>query len=145
MAGQTYDSNNIFAKILRGEVPCHKVYEDAATFVFMDIMPRTDGHALVIPKMPARNILDASPQILTPLIQTTQRVAKAAMKAFGADGVAISQFSEPASGQEVFHLHVHVLPRYEGVEMRRPGIRADDAILVQHAEKLKAALNTQDA
>lgn len=140
MKTEGYDSNNIFAKILRGEIPCHKVYEDADTFVFMDIMPRTDGHALVIPKRPARNILDASPDILTPVIHTAQRIAKAAMKAFNADGIVVTQYSEPASGQVVFHLHVHILPRYEGVEMRPPGIRADDAVLVGHAEKLKAAL-----
>jgi histidine triad (HIT) family protein len=135
-----YDSNNIFAKILRKEAPCHWVYEDDHTLVFMDIMPRSDGHALIIPKQPARNILDASPGLLVPLIQTTQRVAKAAKKAFAADGVMLSQFSEPAGGQEVFHLHFHVLPRYTGVNLRPAGIRADDALLAQHAEKLKAAM-----
>jgi histidine triad (HIT) family protein len=136
-----YDSNNIFAKILRGEAPCHKVYEDDETFVFMDIMPRSDGHTLIIPKREARNILDASPDLLVPVIQTTQRIAQAAMRAFNADGVMVTQFSEPAGGQVVFHLHFHVLPRYEGVELRPAGIRGDDAVIAEHAEKLRQALS----
>jgi histidine triad (HIT) family protein len=140
MQALAYDPNNIFAKILRGEAPCHFVQQDADTFVFMDIMPRTDGHTLVIPKQPVRNILDAPPSVLGPLIETTQRVAIAAKKAFGADGMTISQFSEPAGGQVVFHLHVHVMPRYEGVALRPPGAMADNALLAAHAEKLKAAL-----
>ena len=118
MSAPAYDPNNIFAKILRKEAPCDFVYEDADTFVFMDIMPRSDGHALIIPKAPARNILDASPGLLAPLIATTQRVAIAAKKAFNADGITVAQFSEPAGGQVVFHLHVHVLPRFAGVELR---------------------------
>jgi histidine triad (HIT) family protein len=140
MTSPNYDPDNIFAKILRKEAPCHFVYEDDATFVFMDIMPRTDGHALVIPKQAARNILDASPELLVPVIQTTRRVAIAAKKAFAADGISISQFSEAAGGQVVFHLHVHVLPRFQGQDLRPAGIRADDAILAQHAQRLKAAL-----
>lgn len=135
-----YDPNNIFAKILRKEAPCYFVYEDADTFVFLDIMPRADGHALVLPKQPARNILDASPSLLVPVIQTTQRVAIAAKKAFNADGVTVQQFSEPAGGQIVFHLHVHVLPRYEGVALRPPGIMADSKVLEAHAAKLRSAL-----
>jgi histidine triad (HIT) family protein len=135
-----YDPNNIFAKILRKEAPCHFVYEDADTFVFLDIMPRSDGHALVIPKKPARNILDASPSLLIPVIHTTQRVAIAAKKAFNADGVTIQQFSEHAGGQIVFHLHMHVLPRYEGVALRPPGIMGDSKLLEAHAAKLRAAL-----
>jgi histidine triad (HIT) family protein len=140
MSAPAYDPNNIFAKILRKEAPCHFVYEDADTFVFMDIMPRSDGHALVIPKAPARNILDASPTLLAPLITTTQRVAIAAKKAFSADGITVTQFSEPAGGQVVFHLHVHVLPRYVGVELRPAGIMGDSALIKENAEKLKAAL-----
>jgi histidine triad (HIT) family protein len=135
-----YDPDNIFAKILRKEAPCYFVFEDADTFVFMDIMPRTDGHALIIPKQPARNILDVSPAILPPLVHTAQRVAVAAKKAFNADGITIMQFSERAGGQIVFHLHVHVLPRYEGVDLRPAGIMADGALLEQHAAKLRAAL-----
>ncbi len=135
-----YDPNNIFAKILRKEAPCHFVYEDADTFAFMDIMPRSDGHTLVIPKKPARNILDAGPSILGPLILTVQRIAISAKTAFSADGITISQFSERAVGQIVFHLHFHVLPRYAGVELRPPGIMGDSALIAQHAEKLRAAL-----
>jgi histidine triad (HIT) family protein len=135
-----YDPGNIFAKILRQEIPCNFVWEDADTFVFMDIMPRSDGHTLVIPKAPARNILDAPATMLAPLIGTVQRVAIAAKKAFGAGGMTISQFSEPAGGQVVFHLHVHVIPRYEGIALRPAGIMADGALLQAHAAKLKAAM-----
>jgi histidine triad (HIT) family protein len=135
-----YDPNNIFAKILRKEIPCNFVWEDADTFVFMDIMPRSDGHTLVIPKAPARNIFDAPAGLLAPLITTVQRVAIAAKKAFGADGMTISQFSEPAGGQVVFHLHVHVIPRFEDVALRPAGIMADAALLQEHAAKLRAAM-----
>ena len=106
-----YDNNNVFAKILRGELPAQKVYEDAETLAFMDIMPRCDGHMLVIPKTPARNMLDASPAQLAACMATVQKVAAAAMKAFGAGGITLQQFNEPAGGQVVFHLHFHVLPR----------------------------------
>jgi histidine triad (HIT) family protein len=140
MVAPAYDPDNIFAKILRKEAPCYFICEDADTFVFLDIMPRSDGHALVIPKSPARNILDAAPGLLVPVIHTAQRVAIAAMKAFRADGITVSQFSEAAGGQVVFHLHMHVLPRYTGVDLRPPGIMADRAILESHAAKLRAAL-----
>ena len=140
MTTVAYDENNIFAKILRKEAPSHSVYEDDATFVMMDIMPRSDGHSLVITKYACRNILDAPPHLLPALIATVQKVAIAASKAFNADGVAISQFSEAAAGQVVFHLHVHVLPRLAGVELRAAGIRANDALLADHAAKLRAAL-----
>ena len=140
MTAPAYDPNNIFAKILRKEAPCYFVFEDADTFVFMDIMPRADGHALVIPKKAARNILDATPEILTPLIHTVQRVAIASKKAFNADGTTVSQFSERAGGQVVFHLHVHVLPRFDGVDLRPPGIMGDGAALEQNAAKLRAAM-----
>jgi histidine triad (HIT) family protein len=135
-----YDPNNIFAKILRKEAPCHFICEDADTFAFLDIMPRSDGHTLVIPKQPARNIFDASPALLVPVIQMVRRIAIAARKAFNADGMTVMQFSEPAGGQIVFHLHMHVIPRYEGVAMRPPGIMADSAVLERHAGKLRAAL-----
>ena len=140
MAAPAYDPNNVFAKILRKELPCHFICEDADSFVFLDIMPRSDGHALVIPKAPARNILDASPSLLVPVIHMAQKVAIAAMKAFNADGTIVTQFSEPAGGQVVFHLHVHVIPRYEGVDLRPAGIMADNALLEQHAAKLRAAM-----
>ncbi len=140
MNAPAYDPNNIFAKILRREAPCHFVCEDSDTFVFMDIMPRSDGHALVVPKHPVRNILDAPQSILTPLIQMTQKVAIAAKEAFGADGVTVTQFSEPAGGQVVFHLHVHVIPRFDGVALRSGGVIGDSALLAAHADKLKAAM-----
>ena len=136
-----YDRDNVFAKILRAEFPCHKVHEDDGTIVIMDIMPRGDGHALVIPKAPSRNILDIQAKDLSALYATVQRVAKAAMSAFDADGVTIQQFNEPAGGQVVFHSHVHVLPRKEGVALRpHTGERADDAVLAQQAERLRRAL-----
>ena len=140
MPAPAYDPDNIFAKILRREAPCHFVHEDADTFVFMDIMPRSDGHALVVPKHPVRNILDAPQSVLAPLIVMTQRVAIAARKAFNADGITVSQFAEAAGGQIVFHLHMHVIPRYEGVELRKGGIMAPGALLSEHAARLKAAL-----
>src|SRR5438045_17171 len=110
-----YDPQNPFAKILRGEFPSYKVYEDDHTLAFLDIMPRSVGHTLVIPKAPARNILDISPEDFAHVAGVTQNVARAAMTAFDADGITIQQFSEPAGGQVVFHLHVHVMPRHEGV------------------------------
>ncbi|KAI94460.1 HIT family hydrolase [Rhodomicrobium udaipurense JA643] len=140
MSAPAYDPNNVFAKILRGELPCHFVHEDADSFAFMDIMPRVDGHTLIIPKAPVRNILDASPAVLAPVIATAQRIAVAAKKAFDADGVSLWQFSEPAGGQVVFHLHFHILPRKTGDELRPLGIMADNDLLAKHAEKLKAAL-----
>ena len=136
----TYDPDNIFAKILRGELPCHKLYEDAETFVFLDIMPRADGHCLVIPKTPCRNILDASEAQMTAVMRSTQKMARALMVAFDAPGVTLQQFNEAAGGQEVFHLHVHLLPRQEGDRLRPPGQMADNEVLAGHAEKIRAAL-----
>lgn len=136
-----YDDNNIFAKILRGELPAHKVYEDAATLAFMDIMPRGDGHCLVIPKKAARNILDVDAGSLAAVMATTQKLAQAVMKAFAADGVTVQQFNETAGGQVVFHLHVHVIPRFEGVTLRpHTGQMEKPEILAANAEKLRAAL-----
>jgi len=137
----SYDQNNIFAKILRGELPCYKVHEDEHTLVFLDIMPRCPGHALVIPKAPARNILDISADDFAHVARTAHKVANAAMKAFSADGVVVAQFSEPAAGQEVYHLHMHVMPRKDGVELLPPATRKEDAkVLEEHAAKLIAAL-----
>lgn len=135
-----YDPTNIFAKILRGEVPCHKVYEDDHTFVFMDIMPRAEGHALVVPKTPSRNILDAKLEDLAYVIATAQKVARAAMVAFNAEGITLQQFSEPAGGQVVFHTHVHVVPRHEGVHLQPPGIMGDNAKIAENAVKLRDAI-----
>lgn len=137
----SYDNDNVFAKILRGEMPCHKIYEDDKTFSFLDIMPRADGHTLVIPKAPSRNLLDVSSEDLTAVINTTQRIAKAAHQAFDADGVTLHQFSEAAGGQIVFHLHFHILPRHDGIDLRAPGTMAENDVLEAHAEKLRAALS----
>jgi histidine triad (HIT) family protein len=137
-----YDDTNVFAKILRGELPSHKIYEDADTFAFMDIMPRGDGHCLVIPKQPSRNIFDADPESLAAVMRTTQKLARAAMKAFSADGVTVQQFNEPAGGQVVFHLHVHILPRFEGVALKpHTGQMEKPEILAVNAEKIMAALD----
>jgi histidine triad (HIT) family protein len=135
-----YDPDNIFVKIMRGEMSCHKVYEDEHTFAFMDIMPRSDGHTLVIPKNGSRNILDAAPQDLAHLVAAAQKIAKAAMKAFNADGVSLAQFSEPAGGQVIFHTHFHILPRYEGVDLGPTGKRGDDAKIAENARLLREAL-----
>jgi histidine triad (HIT) family protein len=137
----SYDINNVFAKILRGEIPCHKVYEDAHTLAFMDVMPQADGHTLVIPKQPSRNLLDADSAALGPLMASVQKVAQAVQKAFGAEGILIQQFNEPAAGQTVFHLHVHILPRTAGVPLRpHSGKMADNQLLARHAEMIRAAL-----
>jgi histidine triad (HIT) family protein len=137
----SYDTNNIFAKILRGEIPCHKVYEDEHTLAFMDVMPQADGHMLVIPKMPSRNLLDADPKALGALLASVQKVAQAAKQAFGAEGVLVQQFNEPAAGQTVFHLHFHVLPRTASVPLKpHSGTMADHGILAGHAAKIRAAL-----
>ena len=136
-----YDDTNVFAKILRGELPSHKLYEDADTFAFMDIMPRGDGHCLVIPKAPSRNILDADPQSLVTLIASVQKVSRAVVKAFSADGVTVQQFNEPAGGQIVFHLHFHVIPRFDGVALRpHSGEMEKPEILAAKAGKIRAAL-----
>jgi histidine triad (HIT) family protein len=136
-----YDNNNIFAKILRGEFPCYKVYEDSHTLAFLDIMPRSPGHTLVIPKAPARNILDVSADDLGHVARAAQKVAKAAMTAFNADGMTVQQFSETAGGQVVFHLHVHVMPRHNGVALLPPASRKEDAkVLEEHAARLVATL-----
>jgi histidine triad (HIT) family protein len=136
-----YDPNNIFAKILRGELPCYKIYEDDRTFVFLDIMPRAPGHTLVLPKAPARNILDVPADDLAHVIKVAQKVAQAAIKAFDADGVTVQQFNESAGGQVVFHLHVHVIPRKDGVAMKPPASEKEKPeVLAEHAKKLSAAL-----
>lgn len=136
-----YDPNNIFAKILRGELPAFKVYEDEKAYAFLDIMPRAPGHTLVIPKAPARNILDIDPEDLAHVAKVAQKVARAGKAVFEADGVTVQQFNESAGGQVVFHLHVHVIPRHEGVPMKpAASIKEDMAVLAGHAEKLKAAL-----
>src|SRR5258708_2287371 len=138
----TYDPNNIFAKILRGEFPCYKVYEDDQVLAFLDIMPRAPGHTLVIPKAPARNILDVSAEDFAHVARGAHKIAGAAMKAFKADGITVQQFNEAAGGQVVFHLHMHVMPRHNGVALLPPASRKEDPkVLEDHANALIAALN----
>lgn len=137
----TYDPSNIFAKILRGELPCEKLLETEHCLAFMDIMPRSPGHALVIPKRPARNLLDIDPVDLAEVHKTTKIIAKAQMAGLGSDGITIQQFNESAGGQVVFHLHVHVLPRWEGVALK-PAMSSMEKkeVLAEHAAKIRAAL-----
>jgi histidine triad (HIT) family protein len=137
----SYDSNNIFAKILRGELPCYKVYEDDKALAFLDIMPRSPGHALVLPKAPARNILDIGAGDLAHVMAVAQKVAKGAMTVFEADGITIQQFNESAGGQVVFHLHVHVIPRKAGLPMKPPAnAKEKPDVLAEQAKKFAAAI-----
>jgi histidine triad (HIT) family protein len=137
----TYDRNNVFAKVLRGELPSHKIYEDEDTFAFLDIMPRSDGHALVITKEEARDLFDIPPEALAKLMAVVQKLAPKIKDAMGADGVLIAQFNGAAAGQTVFHLHVHIIPRKEGVELKpHAGKMADQAALAATAEKIRKKL-----
>ncbi|MBB4064931.1 HIT family protein [Gellertiella hungarica] len=141
MPSPDYDKNNIFAKILRGEIPSVRVYEDEHTIAFMDVMPQAPGHVLVIPREGSRNLLDADPAVLSRTIPVVQKLANAVKEAFEADGVFIAQFNEPAAGQTVFHLHFHVIPRHEGAGLKPHGGKMEDgAVLAAHAEKIRAAL-----
>jgi histidine triad (HIT) family protein len=141
MGAGGYDDGNVFAKILRGELPSTRVYEDADCIAIMDVMPQGIGHVLVIPRSPSRNLLDAGTAELQATILVVQRIARAAKEAFEADGVLVMQFNEPAAGQTVFHTHFHVIPRFEGVPLQRhSGKMADAAVLAEHAAKIKALL-----
>ncbi|MEM6383604.1 MAG: HIT family protein [Pseudomonadota bacterium] len=136
-----YDPANIFAKILAGEIPSQTIFEDEHTKVIMDVMPQADGHALVIPKAPSRNLLDADPASLGHIMAVAQKIAIASLSAFDADGVTVQQFNEAAGGQSVFHLHVHVIPRHEGVTLRgHAGGMADPDLLAEHAERYRSVL-----
>jgi len=136
-----YDSNNIFAKILRGEVPSVKIYEDDKTLAFMDVMPQADGHTLVIPKEPAENIFELSPEGAAAMVRTTQKVAKAVKKGLEAPGVMIFQLNGKPAGQSVFHVHFHIVPRSGGIDLKlhARGMESPDK-LKAIAEKIKAAL-----
>ncbi len=137
----TYDANNIFAKILRGEIPSHKVYEDPDALVIMDAMPQSPGHTIIIPKAPSRNLLDADPEILARLAPLVQKIMRAVKEAFAADGVTLVQFNEPASGQTVFHLHFHVIPRIEGTPLKpHTGAMEESDVLAANAEKVRKVL-----
>jgi histidine triad (HIT) family protein len=141
MSTPAYDDHNIFARILRGELPAHKVYEDEHCIAIMDVMPQGPGHTLVIPKSPSRNFLDIAAHDLQHLMLAVQKVARAVKKAFDAPGVQIIQFNEGASGQTVFHTHVHVIPRFEGVPLKPHSGRMEDPhVLADNAFKVKSAL-----
>lgn len=136
-----YDTNNIFARILRGELPKIAVYEDHLTLAFLDIMPATDGHTLVIPKEAAETIHDISPEGAAATIRTTQKVAAAVKKAFAAPGIMLVQLNGAEAGQSVPHLHFHILPRAHGLDMTMHGrAMADPKTLAPIAEKIRAAL-----
>lgn len=144
--GMTYDQGNVFAKILRGELPCHKIYEDDDTFAFLDIMPRSHGHSLVIPKAEATDLFDATPEVLATSMRTVQMLAPVIRDAMGAQGVLIQQFNGEAAGQTVFHLHFHIVPRSEGQQLRpHAGEMEDPETLSANAEKIRAALEAQSA
>ena len=137
----SYDPSNIFGKILRGEIPAHRVYEDATALVMMDIFPQSRGHTLIVPKAPSRNLLDADPAALAAVIPLVQKVANAVKQATGADGIRLAQFNEAPAGQTVFHLHFHVIPVYEGIPLgAHGGGKADDADLASLARDIAAAL-----
>ncbi|NLR95958.1 HIT family protein [Rhizobium sp. P38BS-XIX] len=141
MTSPAYDDNNIFAKILKGDIPSYRVYEDEHTVAFMDVMPQSPGHTLVVPKSASRNILDADPAALQQAITVVQKVAVAVQEAFDADGVYIAQFNEPSAGQTVFHLHFHVIPRHEGAALKpHSGKMEDGAVLAENAKKIIEAL-----
>jgi histidine triad (HIT) family protein len=138
-----YDENNVFAKVLRGEIPCHKVYEDDDTLAFLDIMPRADGHALVVTKEKARDLFDISPSGLAKLMAVVQKLAPKIKEAMGAEGVLIRQFNGAAAGQTVFHLHVHIIPRKDGEALKpHAGTMADQSALAAIAEKIRKKLST---
>jgi histidine triad (HIT) family protein len=136
-----YDDSNIFARILRGEIPSHKIFENEDALAIMDVMPQSKGHALVIPKQKSRNLLDADPAALAAAVATAQKIANASMNAFAADGVMLVQYNEAPAGQTVFHLHFHVIPRYEGVPLKgHGGPMEDNAVLAAHAAAIRSAL-----
>ncbi|MFG1421409.1 HIT family protein [Roseixanthobacter liquoris] len=136
-----YDPDNIFARIVRGELPCERLYEDAHAIAFMDIMPQSAGHAVVVPKRAGRNLLDTDPAVLGPLMDAVRKVAQAVKTAMEADGVVVMQFNEAPAGQTIFHLHVHVLPRYSGADWApHAGARAEPQVLAAQAARIRAAL-----
>jgi histidine triad (HIT) family protein len=135
----TYDNNNVFAKILRGEIPCVKVFEDEKNLAFMDVMPQADGHVLVIPKEPAENLLDLSSESAGALMMTTQRVAKAVKKGLNAPGIMLAMLNGAPAGQSVFHVHFHVIPRSAGVDM---GMHARAMVDPQSLEPIAAKIRS---
>lgn len=136
-----YDQNNIFAKILRGEAPCFKVYEDDKTLAFMDVMPQTEGHTLIIPKFPAEDLFDLEPEFVSAMALTTKKLAPAVKRAFAAPGIMIAQLNGSAAGQTVFHIHTHIIPRSQGIDMKLHARQmADFEVLKKHAALIQAEL-----
>jgi histidine triad (HIT) family protein len=137
-----YNPDNIFAKILNGAIPAHKVFEDDDVLAMMDVFPQSRGHVLVLPRAPSRNLLDADPQVLAAVMPKVQRIARAVVAATGADGVRVAQFNEAPAGQSVFHLHFHIIPAYAGQTIAGHGAsgKADDAELAALAKTIKAKL-----
>lgn len=136
----TYDDQNIFARILRGELPAIKVYEDDQVLAFMDIMPQADGHTLVIPKTPAITLLDLDPEIAAYTIQVVQKIAKAIEKGLGVDGIVLMQLSGATAGQTVPHVHFHLVPTSLHNLRKHAAQMGDQEKIKQLAEKIKAAL-----
>ncbi len=138
----SYDDSNIFAKILRGELPCHRVYEDDETLAFLDIMPRANGHTLVITKTPSVNLFDVKPETLFEMMRTVHRIAPAVREGMEADGIMLQQFNEAAAGQMVFHIHFHIVPRWEGVSLKPHTDEMEDPdVLGENAAKIRAAVD----
>ena len=136
-----YDDQNIFAKILRGEIPHVKVFEDAKTLAFMDVMPEAEGHVLVVPKESAQDILDLSPEGLAAMMATVQRVAKAVDKALAPDGIQLKQYNRAPAGQSIFHVHFHIVPRWDGVALAPHGRGMVQAAMLEPvAAKIRAVL-----
>ena len=136
-----YDKDNIFAKILRGEIPNFTIFEDKDFLVMMDVMPMSDGHCLVLPKSPSRNLFDANEEVLTKIMPLVQKVARAAKKAMNANGIIVQQFNEQPAGQSVFHLHFHIIPVYEGKKLARHADKmANSELLAKQAKAIAKEL-----
>lgn len=141
MTAAPYDDQNIFARILRGEIPSERLFETEDALAIMDVMPQSKGHCLVLPKAASRNLLDADDETLAKVLPQVKRLALAVRTAFDADGISIRQFNEDAAGQTVFHLHFHIVPHYEGVALKGHGVGMEDrAVLAEHAAAIRAAL-----
>ena len=142
----TYDSGNIFARILAAEAKSHRVYDDEHVLAIMDIMPRADGHTLVLPKVPAADLLDLPGDAVPGVFAATQRLSRAVKDAFAADGVLVKVHNGSAAGQVIFHLHVHVIPCHQGQPIKPPGhALADDEALANNARLIREALARQTA
>ncbi len=138
-----YDPNNIFAQILRAEMPCVKIYEDSHVLSFMDVFPQSRGHCLVVPKSASQNLLNVAPKDIGRLFGAVQRVTVALDAALKPDGIVINQFNGAPAGQTVFHTHVHIIPRYsdEPLTAHAAGVMADMEVLKKLAEKIRARIN----